>query len=178
MTFCSRIGLVCSWTRINWGEGQHLKIWGRVLNRKTVDCVFAPSEWTSVRLAFVHREGRMEREVHRWIAVDADALNLRINLRSSSHRWSRALGSDGKNEMAGTSGWNEFPPRRVRARSSEWSLCSLTQKTAEEVQAFHSCGCEMSKCKVLFFLFRYFVYKARVWLLMLQISRQLTDGCW
>jgi len=42
---------------------------------------------------------------------EGKTLDLQVHLRSNPHLWSRALGSDRKNEIADTSGRNEFPPQ-------------------------------------------------------------------
>ena len=46
---------------------------------------------------------------------EGEALDLLVNLRSDPHLWSRVVGSDRKNEIANTSGQNEFPPQGVWA---------------------------------------------------------------
>ena len=46
---------------------------------------------------------------------EGEALNLPVKLRSYPHLWSRAVGSDRKNEIANTSGRNGLPPQGVWA---------------------------------------------------------------
>jgi len=42
---------------------------------------------------------------------EGETLDLPVHLCSNPHLWSQALGSDRKNEIADTSGQNEFPPQ-------------------------------------------------------------------
>ena len=82
-----------------------------VLNRKTVECTLRVRDETLPQVeefkylgVLFTSEGRMEREIDRWIGAASAVMrtlhrsvDLPVDL-----RWSSALGSDRKNKIAGT----------------------------------------------------------------------------
>ena len=79
--------------------------------------------WTLYRSVMVKRE--------------AEAVDLPVDLCSSLHRWSRAVGCDRKNEIANTSGRNELPLKGGGVSPEGWGeerchLCSVSDRSKWE----------------------------------------------
>ncbi|KAM9712507.1 uncharacterized protein ACNS7B_023039 [Menidia menidia] len=97
-----------------------------VSHRKRVECLLRvgadvlPQVEEFKYLGVLFANGGREREIDRRIGAASAVMRAlyrsvvmkrSVDLRSHPRLWSRALGSDRKNEIADTSGRNEFPPQ-------------------------------------------------------------------
>ena len=109
-----------------------------VLSRKRVQCplrvgneiLSRVEEFKYLGVLFTS-ERQMEQEIDSWIGVASAVMRalhrpivvkkeLRVKLRSYPHLWSRAVGSDRKNEIVDTSGRNGLPTQGVWALPQRW----------------------------------------------------------